>query len=45
MTGGRRDGVEAGGEDRIELLDDHDPFRRPLAFMLEREPDLGVVAQ
>ncbi|QIN80917.1 response regulator [Rubrobacter marinus] len=27
------------------LLDDHDSFRQPLAFMLEREPDLAVVAE
>src|SRR5215210_319889 len=27
------------------LVDDHASFRRPLAFMLEREPDLSVVAQ
>lgn len=27
------------------LLDDHDSFRQPLAFMLEREPDLTVAAQ
>ena len=26
------------------VLDDHDTFRDPLAFMLEREPDLTVVA-
>lgn len=28
---------------RILLVDDHDSFRRPLAFMLNREPDLEVV--
>ena len=27
------------------VVDDHDTFRDPLAFMLEREPDLSVVAQ
>ena len=27
------------------ILDDHDTFRDPLAFMLEREPDLTVVAR
>jgi DNA-binding NarL/FixJ family response regulator len=27
------------------LVDDHPSFRQPLAFMLGREPDLGVVAQ
>lgn len=27
------------------LVDDHTSFRQPLAFMLEREPDLTVVAQ
>ena len=30
---------------RLLLLDDHLAFRQPLAFMLEREPDLTVVAQ
>ena len=30
---------------RIVVLDDHDTFRDPLAFMLEREPDLTVVAR
>ena len=38
-----RDGV--GEESRIMLVDDHTSFRQPLAFMLEREPDLSVVAQ
>jgi DNA-binding NarL/FixJ family response regulator len=33
-----------GEEIRIMVLDDHDTFRDPLAFMLEREPDLTVVA-
>jgi DNA-binding NarL/FixJ family response regulator len=42
--------VRAGGgvmaeEIRIMILDDHDTFRDPLAFMLEREPDLTVVAR
>jgi DNA-binding NarL/FixJ family response regulator len=32
-------------EIRIMILDDHDAFRDPLAFMLEREPDLTVVAR
>jgi DNA-binding NarL/FixJ family response regulator len=32
-------------EIRILILDDHDTFRDPLAFMLEREPDLTVVAR
>jgi DNA-binding NarL/FixJ family response regulator len=32
-------------ETRIMILDDHDTFREPLAFMLEREPDLTVVAR
>jgi RNA polymerase sigma factor (sigma-70 family) len=32
-------------EIRIMIVDDHDTFREPLAFMLEREPDLTVVAQ
>ncbi len=34
-----------GEESRIMLVDDHTAFRHPLAFMLEREPDLTVVAQ
>ena len=34
-----------GGEIRIAVVDDHDTFRDPLAFMLEREPDLTVVAR
>jgi DNA-binding NarL/FixJ family response regulator len=38
-----RDGI--GEESRIMLVDDHTSFRQPLAFMLEREPDLTVVAQ
>jgi DNA-binding NarL/FixJ family response regulator len=33
-----------GEEIRVMVLDDHDTFRDPLAFMLEREPDLTVVA-
>jgi len=32
-------------ETRIMILDDHDTFREPLAFMLEREPDFTVVAR
>ena len=32
-------------EIRIVVVDDHDTFREPLAFMLEREPDLTVVAR
>jgi DNA-binding NarL/FixJ family response regulator len=32
-------------EIRIVVVDDHDTFRDPLAFMLEREPDLTVVAR
>jgi DNA-binding NarL/FixJ family response regulator len=34
-----------GEESRIMLVDDHTSFRQPLAFMLERESDLAVVAQ
>jgi DNA-binding NarL/FixJ family response regulator len=34
-----------GEEIRIIVVDDHDTFRDPLAFMLEREPDLTVVAR
>jgi two-component system nitrate/nitrite response regulator NarL len=30
---------------QVMLVDDHASFRQPLAFMLEREPDLAVVAQ
>jgi DNA-binding NarL/FixJ family response regulator len=30
---------------RIMILDDHDTFREPLAFMLEREPEFTVVAR
>jgi len=42
--------VRAGGgavseEVRIVVVDDHDTFREPLAFMLERESDLTVVAR
>jgi DNA-binding NarL/FixJ family response regulator len=32
-------------EIRIIVVDDHDTFRDPLAFMLEREPNLTVVAR
>jgi DNA-binding NarL/FixJ family response regulator len=30
---------------RVMLVDDHDSFRQPLVYMLEREPDLTVTAQ
>ena len=30
---------------RVLLVDDHASFRQPLAFMLEREPDISVVGQ
>jgi DNA-binding NarL/FixJ family response regulator len=30
---------------RLLLVDDHAAFRQPLAFMLEREPDMMVIAQ
>jgi len=30
---------------RVLLVDDHASFRQPLAFMLEREPEITVVAQ
>jgi DNA-binding NarL/FixJ family response regulator len=33
------------GEIRIMLVDDHASFRQPMAFVLEREPDLTVIAQ
>ena len=36
---------EVREEIRMMLVDDHVSFRQPLAFMLEREPDLAVVAQ
>ena len=29
----------------VVIIDDHDTFREPLAFMLEREPDLTVLAK
>ncbi len=29
----------------VLLIDDHASFRQPLAFMLEREPDIKVIAQ
>jgi len=32
-------------EIRIVIVDDHDTFRDPLAFMLEREPNITVVAR
>src|SRR5215212_6288924 len=32
-------------EIRIMVVDDHDTFRDPLAFMLERESDITVVAR
>jgi two-component system, NarL family, response regulator DevR len=32
-------------ETRIMVVDDHVSFRQPLAFMLDRKPDLAVVAQ
>lgn len=30
---------------RVMLVDDHDSFRQPLAFMLGWEPDISIVAQ
>lgn len=30
---------------RVLLIDDHASFRQPLAFMIEQEPELSVVAQ
>lgn len=36
---------EARKETRVMLVDDHTSFREPLAFMLNREPDLVVVYQ
>jgi DNA-binding NarL/FixJ family response regulator len=35
----------AGEEIRVMLVDEHATFRKPLAFMLDREQDLTVVAQ
>ncbi len=32
-------------EIRVMLVDDHTSFRQPLAFMLNQEPDISVVAQ
>src|ERR687895_840398 len=32
-------------ETRVMVVDDHASFRQPLVFMLDREPDLKVVAQ
>lgn len=46
-----KEGVRGKGHDgareetRVMLVDDHASFRQPLAFMLDREPDLDVVAQ
>ena len=41
-----RERLKEGREEiRVMLLDDHDSFRQPLAFMLDREDDLRVVAQ
>jgi DNA-binding NarL/FixJ family response regulator len=36
---------EARKETRVMLVDDHTSFREPLAFMLNREPNLAVVFQ
>lgn len=30
---------------RVMLVEDHDPFRQAIAFILEREPEIKVVAQ
>lgn len=32
-------------EIRVMIVDDHDTFREPLAFMLEQEPDITVVSR
>jgi two-component system, NarL family, response regulator DevR len=37
--------VSASSPTRVMLVDDHASLRRPLAFMIEREPDLTVVAE
>ncbi len=36
---------ETREEIRVMLVDDHTSFRQPLALMLQREPDISVVAQ
>jgi len=36
---------DARQEIQVMLVDDHSSFREPLAFMLDREPDLAVVVQ
>src|SRR5215216_6153696 len=41
----RTGGGDVSEEIRIAVVDDHDTFREPLAFMLDREPDLTVVAR
>ena len=41
----RRRGTEEVPMLRVLLVDDHLSFREPLAFMLDREPDLAVVGQ
>lgn len=47
MTEETRSNVSVGTRKQtyVMLVDDHDSFRQPLAFMLEREPDLTVTAQ
>ncbi len=46
MTENRWDVRDVGRNHiRVMIVDDHDSFRQPLAFMLEREPDLTVTAQ
>ena len=37
--------MSASSPTRVMLVDDHASLRRPLAFMIEREPDLTVVAE
>src|SRR5918998_4998592 len=38
--------MSAGGQEtRVMVVDDHASFRQPLVFMLDREPDLKVIAQ
>jgi DNA-binding NarL/FixJ family response regulator len=43
--GSKRIGGAVKEEIRIVVVDDHDTFRDPLAFMLEREPNFSVVAR
>ena len=37
--------MTASSPTRVMLVDDHASLRRPLAFMIDREPDMTVVAE